>query len=264
MKGKLEEIDRGGSPSARKRESDRHVPGEAVRGKAQRHFATGRTVLRRVAANPQLSRAGEFKDTDKACARMNGRLDIVVERIPDAISIPASALFPRQGRPTVYVPDQSGWRPQEVQVLARNPDEVAIAHRRRHASRVGRARDEDGEAMTVSRLSACFWALASLPWAPGEAPDSIAPPTPRPHPSFPSRWSTRQRDLRGLRSRRLQGGNSKMLTAPMVGGSGLVLTSLRRQGELVKAGDVVAEFDTTEQNFKLREAEADLAEPIKK
>ena len=70
---------------------------------------------------------GEFKDTDKRLRPgMNGRLDIVVERIPDAISIPASALFPRQGRPTVYVPDQSGWRPQEVQVLARNPDEVAI------------------------------------------------------------------------------------------------------------------------------------------
>jgi multidrug efflux pump subunit AcrA (membrane-fusion protein) len=58
----------------------------------------------------------------------------------------------------------------------------------------------------------------------------------------------------------LQGGNSEMLIAPMVGGSDLAITFLRTPGELVKEGDVVVEFDTTEQEFKLREAEADLAE----
>ena len=58
----------------------------------------------------------------------------------------------------------------------------------------------------------------------------------------------------------LQGGNSTMLTAPMAGGVELVITSLREPGELVKAGDTVAEFDATELTFNLREAEADLAE----
>lgn len=58
----------------------------------------------------------------------------------------------------------------------------------------------------------------------------------------------------------LQGGNSAMLTAPMAGGVELVLTSLREPGELVKAGETVAEFDSTELTFNLREAEADLAE----
>ncbi|MFN7921488.1 MAG: efflux RND transporter periplasmic adaptor subunit [Bryobacteraceae bacterium] len=58
----------------------------------------------------------------------------------------------------------------------------------------------------------------------------------------------------------LQGGNSKSLTAPMTGSSQLVLTSLRKPGDEVKEGDVVAEFDTTEETYKLREAEADLAE----
>src|SRR5262249_6543061 len=58
----------------------------------------------------------------------------------------------------------------------------------------------------------------------------------------------------------LQGGNSEMLTAPMTGGNDMAITSLRAPGELVQAGDVVVEFDTTEQQFKLREAEADLAE----
>ena len=38
------------------------------------------------------------------------------------------------------------------------------------------------------------------------------------------------------------------------------MTELRKPGELVKQGDVVAQFDTTDENFKLRQAEADLAE----
>lgn len=58
----------------------------------------------------------------------------------------------------------------------------------------------------------------------------------------------------------LQGGNSKMMTAPMTGSAQLVLTELRKPGEMVKEGEVVAAFDTTEENFKLREAESDLAE----
>jgi RND family efflux transporter MFP subunit len=58
----------------------------------------------------------------------------------------------------------------------------------------------------------------------------------------------------------LQGGNSTMLTAPMAGGVELVITSLRDPGELVRAGDTVVEFDSTELTFNLREAEADLAE----
>ncbi len=57
----------------------------------------------------------------------------------------------------------------------------------------------------------------------------------------------------------LQGGNSEVLTAPMVGGD-LPITSLREPGEMVKPGDIVVEFDTTAQEFSLREAEADLAE----
>ncbi len=58
----------------------------------------------------------------------------------------------------------------------------------------------------------------------------------------------------------LQGGNSEMLFAPMAGGTALVITFLREAGELVKADNVVVKFDITEQEFKLREAEADLAE----
>ncbi|MBK5294754.1 MAG: efflux RND transporter periplasmic adaptor subunit [Acidobacteriia bacterium] len=58
----------------------------------------------------------------------------------------------------------------------------------------------------------------------------------------------------------LQGGHSKMLAAPMTGSREIILTSLRRPGEEVEEGAVVATFDTTEEAFKLREAEADLGE----
>ncbi len=58
----------------------------------------------------------------------------------------------------------------------------------------------------------------------------------------------------------LRGGNSEMLLAPMTGGLDMHLTSLLTTGEAVKAGQVIAEFDTTEQEYKLKEAEADLAE----
>ena len=58
----------------------------------------------------------------------------------------------------------------------------------------------------------------------------------------------------------LRGGNSEDLTAPLTGGLDMHLTSLKESGTEVKKGDVVAEFDTTEQEYKLKEAEADLAE----
>jgi multidrug resistance efflux pump len=58
----------------------------------------------------------------------------------------------------------------------------------------------------------------------------------------------------------LQGGNSEMLTVPQVGGGTVAITYLREPGELVEAGDMVVELDTTQQEYNLREAEADLAE----
>ena len=58
---------------------------------------------------------------------MNGGLDIVVDRVPKAISIPAQAIFTRDGKPIVYTADHGHYQAREIQVLARNPDEVAIS-----------------------------------------------------------------------------------------------------------------------------------------
>jgi multidrug efflux pump subunit AcrA (membrane-fusion protein) len=57
---------------------------------------------------------------------MNGNMDVVVSRIPNAISIPAKAIFTRNGKPIVYLAEKGAYRAVEVQLLARNPDEVAV------------------------------------------------------------------------------------------------------------------------------------------
>ncbi len=58
---------------------------------------------------------------------MNGGMDIIINRIPNAISIPAKALFTRAGKPIVYLANNGHYRPVEVEVQARNPDELAVA-----------------------------------------------------------------------------------------------------------------------------------------
>jgi HlyD family secretion protein len=58
---------------------------------------------------------------------MNGGMDIIVKRIPNAIGLPSKALFTRNGKPIVYLAEHGAYRPVEVEVLARNPDEVAIS-----------------------------------------------------------------------------------------------------------------------------------------
>jgi RND family efflux transporter MFP subunit len=57
---------------------------------------------------------------------MNGGMDIIVNKIPNAISIPSKALFTRDGKPIVYVANKGRYSAAKVDVLARNPDEVAI------------------------------------------------------------------------------------------------------------------------------------------
>ena len=57
---------------------------------------------------------------------MNGRMDVIVDRIKDAISVPAKAVFARDGVPVVLVPGRDGLKPVRVEVVARNPDEVAV------------------------------------------------------------------------------------------------------------------------------------------
>jgi HlyD family secretion protein len=58
---------------------------------------------------------------------MNGGMDIVIDRLPKAISIPAKAVFTRDGKPAVFVAERGTYHAVVVQLLARNPDEVAVS-----------------------------------------------------------------------------------------------------------------------------------------
>jgi HlyD family secretion protein len=57
---------------------------------------------------------------------MNGSLDIVTARVADARIIPAQALITRGGRPAVHLAEAGGFRTVDVEVVARNSDEVAV------------------------------------------------------------------------------------------------------------------------------------------
>lgn len=57
---------------------------------------------------------------------MNGSLDIIVNRIPAAVSIPAKAVFTHNGKPVVYVSEKGAWRSVNIEITARNPDELAV------------------------------------------------------------------------------------------------------------------------------------------
>jgi HlyD family secretion protein len=66
------------------------------------------------------------KRDDRLRPGMNGQMDVVVDRIKDAISVPAKAIFTRAGKPIVYVAEKGTYTPVQIEIIARNPDEVAI------------------------------------------------------------------------------------------------------------------------------------------
>jgi multidrug efflux pump subunit AcrA (membrane-fusion protein) len=127
MEGKIEEIDRG-----------RLVAGQDVRVRIDSLPEV--TFPGKLAVFSPMTEMGwewpptrtfrGFAKLDKSDPRlrpgMNGALDVVVSRIPNAIGIPSKALFNRQGTPIVYVASGGGFRPVAVKVLARNPDEIAV------------------------------------------------------------------------------------------------------------------------------------------
>jgi cobalt-zinc-cadmium efflux system membrane fusion protein len=57
---------------------------------------------------------------------MNASADFIISRIPNAISVPAKALFTDKGKPVVYVKTPAGYEAKHVTVEARNPDEIAV------------------------------------------------------------------------------------------------------------------------------------------
>lgn len=57
---------------------------------------------------------------------MNAAADIVETKLPNAISIPAKAIFTSQGQPVVYVKADRVYKKTPIKVRARNTDEAAV------------------------------------------------------------------------------------------------------------------------------------------
>ena len=204
---------------------------------------------------------------------MNGTLDVVTARIPAATIIPAKALFTRHGKPTIYAVAAEGFQPVGVEVLARNSDEVAVKGvdadaqvalvdplvRRRRRAAAGAGASNDPANLALLALAGAIIAagfgigrglrvtVATL----AEPGDGSVPTT-----------TVRRSDVAIEVSTRgeLQGGGARPLIVPRAGVAELPITFLRSTGDLVDAGDVVAAFDPSGQQFDLREAEADLEE----
>lgn len=53
-------------------------------------------------------------------------MDVVIDRIPNAVIVPSQAVFTRGGKPVVYVAAGRSYQPVEIEVIGRNPDEFAV------------------------------------------------------------------------------------------------------------------------------------------
>ncbi|HVC48119.1 MAG TPA: efflux RND transporter periplasmic adaptor subunit [Terracidiphilus sp.] len=65
-------------------------------------------------------------------------------------------------------------------------------------------------------------------------------------------------DMRVYATGELHASHSMMLTAPAVGGDSLQITQLTGTGKTVKKGDLIIEFDPTEQRYKLEQSHSEL------
>src|ERR1035441_6465035 len=111
------------------------------------------------------------------------------------------------------------------------------------------------------RILAIVIALAVIAAASFGARKLVKSVTTQTGPQLPSTKVRRGRVTISVTARgELQGGNTEMIVVPPTGADSTAITSLREPGEMVEAGDTVVEFDTTLQEYNLREAEADLAE----
>jgi len=58
---------------------------------------------------------------------MTAQVTVIVDRVPNAISIPAEASFPRAGQTVAYVWDGSRFRAQPIQIAGRSRDRILVA-----------------------------------------------------------------------------------------------------------------------------------------
>ena len=104
----------------------------------------------------------------------------------------------------------------------------------------------------ILALLVALGVLAALAWGAMRLVRAMAAPAGSGVAHHP-RASRPRRRFRVAPRGQLQGGNSETIEVPMTGVDSTGITFLREPGELVKQGDVIVQFDTTQQEFNLRE-----------
>jgi HlyD family secretion protein len=66
------------------------------------------------------------KEDNRLRPGMNGRMDVVLRRIPNALSIPSKSIFTKNGQAIVYAAADGEYKPVNIEVEARSPEETAI------------------------------------------------------------------------------------------------------------------------------------------
>jgi multidrug efflux pump subunit AcrA (membrane-fusion protein) len=125
---RVEEIDRGrvekGQPVRMRVDA---VPDVVLTGVIEMISPIATLVFRRFPPEKNFPANASIEKLDSRLRPgMSATVEIVIERRPDALIIPAKASFQVDGKPTVFVAQGAGYRRQPIEVLARNGNEIVV------------------------------------------------------------------------------------------------------------------------------------------
>jgi len=126
---RVEEIDRGraeiGQPVRMRIDA---VPDVLLEGTIKTLSPIATLVFRRFPPEKNFPAQSTIEKLDpRLRPGMSVSVEIIVESRPGALVIPAKASFQIDGQPTVFVAQGAGFRPQPIEVLARNSNEIVIS-----------------------------------------------------------------------------------------------------------------------------------------
>jgi HlyD family secretion protein len=125
---RVEEIDRGrveaGQPVRIRIDA---VPDLLMEGVVQSISPIATLVFRRFPPEKNFPAEASIRELDpRLRPGMSATVEVIVDRRPDELVIPNKASFQIEGQPVVYVRSAVGFRPQPIEVLARNSSEIVV------------------------------------------------------------------------------------------------------------------------------------------
>ncbi len=125
---RVEEIDRGRVEMGQQvRMRVDAVPDVVLTGKIETLSPIATLVFRRFPPEKNFPAQASIEKLDpRLRPGMSATVEIIIERRPNALIIPAKASFQVDGKPTVFVSQGAGYRRQSIEVIARNPNEIVV------------------------------------------------------------------------------------------------------------------------------------------